>query len=189
MKFYQRLLFTMVLLGVFIVSVGCSHEKTVGTASNDSPDIIVQNFFRSLQNGDIEQAASFLEKDDKELRELSTDPAGEKMAKLFLQQLTYETGSYHINGEEASISVKVTTPNMLKIAGSTVKNVISGLISGEMNDEAQAERKALENMEKSIKDPSTPKITTSQTIKLTKTEAGWKISTIDTEFLKTFVGL
>ncbi|WCN39440.1 hypothetical protein [Aneurinibacillus uraniidurans] len=188
MNLHKYLLVAIMLLGGLILATGCSSEKTAAPANNDSPDIIVKNFFGSLQRGEFQQAASFLKKDDQDLRELSADPEGEKVAKLFLQKLTYETGSYDIKGDEATISVKITVPNMLKISGAAAKGIVSEAMSGQMNDDTQAEHKVLEKIEASIKDPSAPTITTTQTIKLTKTESGWKISTMDTDFLKTFFG-
>jgi hypothetical protein len=184
----KRWMLILSLLGTLLVFAGCSNTTNTDTNDGPSPDLVVKTFFDDLQKGNINQASSLLQKqaDKKGLEELTTNPEGNKIATLYLEHLNYEIGSPDINGDKAAVPVKVTVPSTSKMAGSVVKEAVSGALSGKTD--LQMEKKGLQAIEGAIKDPSTPKSTYNSEIKLVKTEEGWKIKSVDMGFINAVGG-
>lgn len=156
----------------------------VGCLSGPSPDKVVRDFFDAMIKGDFVTAAKLAGVADIQTDVLKTpkDQQGEQIVKSILARVTYEIGGKKINGNKAEVSVKVTSPDLLRITGQVMTELLPVAFAMAFSQEQSSQNtEALfeQYFENAIKDPNAPMVTSDITVQLERKNGSWVIKPDD----------
>lgn len=165
-----------VLVVALLFSAGC--------LSGPSPDKVVTDFFDALIKGDFVTAAKLAGVADIQTDVLKTpkDQQGAQIVKSILARVAYETGSKKINGDRAEVSVRVTSPDLLRITGQVMTELLPMAFAMAFSQEQSsqsAEALFEQYFENAIKDPNAPMVTSDITVQLERKDGSWVIKPDD----------
>lgn len=134
-----------------------------------SPDESVKGYFDALKKQDITAATAYI-KDGNE--NFADNQQQEKIIKSIFSKLSYEVISTTKNGDTATVKTKVTAPDLVKITGKAISELMPQLFalafSNDSNVDAQVNNLMEQYFINSINDPKMPMTTTEVDIKLVK---------------------
>ena len=146
------------------------------------PNQAVKGFMDAMRKTDYLAAGKFV--DSKEsLDELLTfsedEEEGKAVVDALMAQVTYKLGSEAITGENATVDVSITAPDMAHVAGAVMAEVMPAAFalafSGAEDSEKQISVLFMNSFVTNVKDPQVPKVTSDITVKLIKTNDAWFI--------------
>lgn len=162
-------------------------------SSGPSPSDISKQFLKYLNEADYEKVAILVDKSDtSEIKDRipGDDKSAEKIGKLMLSKFSYVIGESKIDGDKATVNVKVTSLDMLRIVSKTISEIMPlAFASAFSNDGSQDMDSLMEQyMLNSMSDPNAPIISTNTVINLVKTDKGWKVSQDNDELFNAITG-
>lgn len=145
-KNIKKVSFMLLISGFFLIGlVGCSSK---------SPSDTVNEYFTSITKGENGDVNNLLAKevgqkseDNKESEKKVSDES-EKIIKDKIKQIKYTVNSENIEGEKATVNVKVNGINLGKVISNSFSKcmnesmslVFSSALNGEVNEEANKEK-------------------------------------------------
>lgn len=178
MKILTKRLITLFLLLVFVSTfIGCGPK----------PDVTVTNFFNAIKQGDLQKAAALVKSDEQSKDELKfDDPSQEKVVKSIFSKVDYTIGKSVVNGNNATIDVKVTSVDLTKVYAKMIPDLLgkymTQAMSGEKVDEAKQNQEIMDYLVNAINDASAEKFSSDLQVKLVKDKKGWVIEPADDLF-------
>lgn len=167
----KKILLVFLTLSIIGISItGCGGK---------SPEVVFKEFGSALQTKNWAKAKTHLENNGNQLFQESTnDEEGEKIAKLILSTTLFEVESSEATNNQATIKVKVTALDMVRIVGQTMREILSLAFTEALSGKSQENMDVMMNqyLQNSISDPQAPKTTIDTSVRLIKTKNGWKIS-------------
>lgn len=180
----KRLLIAIALL-LLVTVTGCSTMP---------PDTVTKNFLSALQTSDFERAATYVvDSNPLALKKNlpGKDEKSEQIGKSLLSKATYEVGAVKKTGDQATVSVKVTAIDVVRVATKAMSELMPMAFAAAFSkDKSKQDMDAMMNqyLENSISDPQAPKVTTDVNVNLVKTKDGWKIGSNNDELFNAITG-
>lgn len=171
MKNLTKKIVTLLMLLIFTWTfVGCGPK----------PDATVTNFFTSIKQGDLQKAATFMKSDANSKNELKFDDASqEKVIKSLFAKVDYQMGKAVVNGNTATVDVKVTSVDITKVYAKMIQDLLgkymSQAMSGEKVDEQKQNAEIMDYLVNAINDANAEKLNSDVQVKLVKDKSGWLI--------------
>lgn len=177
-----------VLLMAFVMVLSLS---ACSESNFPKPESTVTGFFDTLSKGDFKALDTYC---SATLNDLTFEDANqEKIAKAMFSRTKGEVVSSQVDGDTATVKVKITSLDMEKIFEDIMTEVISkatdAALSGKELSDAEAEEMMMEYMEESMAKADAAMTTTEYDIKLAKDNGkkAWVIQD-DEAFGKALVG-
>lgn len=174
---------TLLTMGLLIIlfATACS--------SAPSPQDTVQKFFNALQQKNFEEAQSYI---NGEKSPITYDSEEQKeIIENFLDKINCEILSSEIKGDNATVKVKITAPDLLRIATKAISEMLplafATAFSDDPSSQEEMNKMLLQYFVNSLNDPNVPSVVTETTISLTKTENKWLIEP-SADFLNALTG-
>ena len=142
---------------------------------------MVVSFLDAMLEGDFEKAAEFVNPDEdnsKDIEEMSIieDEEGERLFRAILDKTSYEIGEKTIDGNKATVTAKITAPDLLRIVSQTMSELIPMAFAMAFSEEeADDKMDAMiqQYFENAISDPNAPMTVSDTQIKLEKIDGTW----------------
>lgn len=181
------------LVGLSVAVVGCGNAAGTGANKQVSPKEITQEYFTDLQKGDLEQARALSEDPSfgGRMTEKDAKDPGMKQAKNITSHMKADVGAEQVNGDNATVDVKLTALDMTKIMGDTVRGLIGDALSSALTDQKgqdDSDKKAEAHLEQAIQDPNAPTVTSDIQVKLVQTKDGWRVSKDNGQLVQAMFG-
>jgi hypothetical protein len=161
-----------------IASVALLGAVLSGCSSQPSPEDVAKQFVSDLQNGKWDDAQSLVANPNKDVQK------PDETALAIFKKDKFEVGQATINGNNASVSVHVTSPDMTQIVRGMLGDAIANALTGGTNDNATFTK----DLENRLNSSSVPMTSSDVHLNLVKTDQGWKISSDNMEFMSAAVG-
>lgn len=163
---------------VLVCLIGAALVAAIaGCSSGPGPEATVKAFFDALKAADFAAAARQLSYPGDTSLFPSGDAPEARLVKLVYSRFNYEIVSTERQGDQATVNVKLTMPDIGQVASQVISEimplVMNAALSGEPNPDLEA--MASDMLEKAITDPAAPTTTTDMPIGLTKVEGQWRI--------------
>lgn len=179
------------ILSVVLTLVLAAALTACGSATAQPQDVF-QDYITALQQGDYQQANTYLTPDAGDLTQALEKAVAEDAIKAWLSRMQVQNVQQQVNGDQATLTYELVAPD-LKVVITDVWNEMMELIRSPefvaqlpQGDEAALAAKQQEIQEMTIQklierfaDPEAPIATHSGTATLVKTDDGWKISAMD----------
>lgn len=154
--------------------------SVAGCSSTPSPDQVVKSLLDAMIKGEFEQAAELLGgvSIQEDVLKTTEDEQGEKLAKNVLARVTYEIGGKKVEGNKATVSVKITAPDLLRITSKAISEIMPMAFAMAFSeDQSQEQTDALfqQYFENAISDPNAPMVTSDVDISLEKKDGSWVV--------------
>lgn len=165
----KRLISLCIALLMLISLVACS--------AGSSPESTINNFFSAVQKGDIKTAATYMLTENGDNNFLSGDEQQQKISSQIFSKISHEIISSTVDGKSAKVETKVTSPDMAKIMGSLVTDLLPTLFSAVLTGQyanTNTNDMVYEYLNKALSDPNTPMLTNNVTIELVKDQKSGK---------------
>ena len=164
---------TLIISLVIMVLAGCG-------GAGPKPTGTVEGFYAALRDGELTEAATYLEEGASLEAFEFDDPTEEGIIKALFAELTFEPDDkVSVEGDEATVTGKVTSVDLVAVVMQTMTEMLPTLFALAFSDEEEVDTDAL--VEKAfldaIADPDAPKSTTEMSIKLRRVEGKWLIAT------------
>ena len=130
-----RKLLILTLLSCFVLSF-------IGCTSTPPPDNAVKDFFESVKKNDIKTASAYLSTGDSAFKYDSKEQ--EEIVGLIFEKVEYEIVSTTTNKDSAVVKAKIKAPDLVKITGEVVKELLSEIFSAALSDDESSEDKVEE---------------------------------------------
>lgn len=174
-----------VILGALLLM---SSISLVGCSSGASPKEVSQNFVNDLEKGNLSDAKTMTINQSTS----NLDLKDEKIADTIYSKMSADFGNETINGDHATVDVKVTSLDITKIMASTLQSAIGSVFANAFSgssDNTNNQNMVEQTFEKEISDPNAPKTTTDTQINLVKDKNGqWKIDSNNDAFVSALTG-
>jgi len=174
---------TLLIMGLLVIllATACS--------SAPPPQDTVQKFFNALQQRNFEEAQNYI---NGEKSPITYDSEEQKeIIENFLDKIKCEILSSEIKGDKATVKVKITAPDLLRIITKTISEMMplafASAFSEDPASQEEMDRMLLQHFINSLNDPNAPSVVTETTISLTKTENKWLIEPSE-DFLNALTG-
>ncbi|SFD17029.1 DUF5105 domain-containing protein [Clostridium uliginosum] len=175
MKQFKKVISIAILLILVIGVCGCGSK---------TPSDTVKNYLEQVKKGENGEFKNLLNKSLEETENEKKDKLSDESTKKIIgnmKKLTYTINSENINGDSATVNVKVNGPDMSKVMADFMQKAFSTALSqslsgNKMNKEEQ--NKLFESMLLECLDNVTYSDRTGD-ISLTKTDGEWKINNDD----------
>lgn len=174
MKQFKRIATIMILFALIIGVCGCGTK---------SPSDTVKNYFEQVKKGENGDATQLLDETFKNTQNKESKLSDESTKKIIgtMEKLTYTINSESVNGDSATVNVKVNGPDMSKVMAEFIQKAFSNALaqsfSGKQaNDEDN--NKLYDNILKECLDNVTYGDRTGD-ISLKKIDGQWKITNDD----------
>lgn len=164
-----------------IISIMLVMATLVGCSSAPPPSKVVENFFKALQENNYQEIGKYIEGDTDKIGKFNNEDE-EKLTKAITSKLKYEIVSTENKGNEATVKVKVTAPDLLKITSKTISELMGIAFATAFSDDSQQldmEKLTQQYFLNSVSDPNAPMVTTEVDIKLVKKDNAWYIQAND----------
>lgn len=164
-----------------IISIMLVMATLVGCSSTPPPSKVVENFFKALQENNYQEIGKYIEGDTDKIGKFNNEDE-EKLTKAITSKLKYEIVSTENKGNEATVKVKVTAPDLLKITSKTISELMGIAFATAFSDDSQQldmEKLTQQYFLNSVSDPNAPMVTTEVDIKLIKKDNAWYIQAND----------
>lgn len=164
-----------------IISIMLVMAALVGCSSAPPPSKVVENFFKALQENNYQEIGKYIEGDTDKIGKFNNEDE-EKLTKAITSKLKYEIVSTENKGNEATVKVKVTAPDLLKITSKTISELMGIAFATAFSDDSQQldmEKLTQQYFLNSVSDPNAPMVTTEVDIKLVKKDNAWYIQAND----------
>lgn len=164
-----------------IISIMLVMAALVGCSSAPPPSKVVENFFKALQENNYQEIGKYIEGDTDKIGKFNNEDE-EKLTKAITSKLKYEIVSTENKGNEATVKVKVTAPDLLKITSKTISELMGIAFATAFSDDSQQldmEKLTQQYFLNSVSDPNAPMVTTEVDIKLIKKDNAWYIQAND----------
>lgn len=176
MKKILALMLTSVLL---FTLVSCGGKK---------PDEVVNNFYNSLKNYNVEEIKAMVEQSEEDEDPTKTQTEEEvALIKKACESVEEKVINTKVDGDNAEVEVTVTAIDGDEIMKKYIRQEISKVLTGDAETSAkQDEEEIAKFLADAIKDKDAKKATQTFTIKLVKKDKEWKIANIEDVIVKTF---
>lgn len=156
-KLIQKLSVFLVILMTFSL-MGCSQPK---------PEESVNKFFENLKKGDFKTASNYIG-NDKNGTSLFSDNKEEALTKQIFSKVSCEVVSSSVQGDNAVVKTKVTSPDLVKITGNMITELLPKIMSMAFSGGTKEDSEKMVNdyYAKSLSDPNAPKTTSEVNINL-----------------------
>jgi Asp-tRNA(Asn)/Glu-tRNA(Gln) amidotransferase B subunit len=160
-------------------------------SAGPSPTDVSKGFLGALKESNFEKAGSYVAKSDtSEIKAKIPENSEEKVSKLMLSKFAYEVGESTVDGDKATVKVKITSLDMVQIASNIMRDMIPLAFATSFSN---SENKNMDNLMEQqmlnrMSDPNAPRATTETIINLTKTKEGWKIGQGNDELFNAITG-
>lgn len=181
----RKIIVVMLVLLLTVFVAGCGK----------SPSTVTGEFLAAMKVADFEKAALNAEVSDKNTvaGEFLSDEKSEKYGKLILSKASYVVGEEKIEGDKATVKVKVTAIDMVRVATKAMSELMPMAFASAFSGDDEESKKKMDAMmdqyfENSIADPEAPKVTKEVDVNLVKTKDGWKVAKDNEQLFDAYVG-
>ncbi|RCX13505.1 uncharacterized protein DUF4878 [Anaerobacterium chartisolvens] len=149
------------------------------TSASGSPDKAVSSFFEAIKEADVNTASKYLSSASDDLT--YDDEEQEKIMKKIFNNLDYKIISTEKDGDTATVNVKITSPDLVKIVSEMISELMPKLfemaLSGDENADQNSEELIKQYFDNSLSSPDMPLISSDVEIKLSysKDKKSWLI--------------
>lgn len=185
MKRLKTWLLSLCCLAFLFTAAACS--------SGPSPTDVSKGFLGALKEANYEKAGSYVDKSDTSVIKSKIpgkDENSEKIGKIMLSKFTFEVGESKIDGDKATVKVKITSLDMVRIVSKTMSEIMPLAFASAFSSNGQQNINNLleQHILNSMSDPKAPMTTTDTIINLIKTKDGWKIAQDNDELFNAITG-
>ncbi len=153
------------------------------TSESGSPDKSVSGFFDAIKESDMNTASKYLSSAGDSFT--YDDEQQEKIMKNIFSKLDYEIILTEKDGETATVNVKITSPDLVKIVSEMISELMPQLfemaLSGNENADQNSEELIEQYFDNSLSSPDVPLTSSDVEIKLSysKDKKSWLIDPDD----------
>jgi hypothetical protein len=171
-------------LSCLIVSVSLLFLLAACSSSTLTPTKVVTSCLDCLKKGDYQGMALYMVNLEG-LSDIVNPEQAEIMDRMF-SKLTYKNTSESVNGDNARVTIDITSVDFKTITASVLSEMIAIALSGNDSDDLA---ELTENMflEK-LSAPDAPMVTMTTTVNLVKVDSDWKISDDNDDFGNALIG-
>ncbi|WAH43810.1 hypothetical protein NZD89_10715 [Alicyclobacillus fastidiosus] len=166
------------VIAISTAALGCI--VLVGCGSQPSPKDVAQSFVSNVQNGDWTKIPPL----EQNPNSGTSQPTG--VAADILKKDKFQVGDESVNGNSATVDVKVTSPDMSQMVSSMLGDALANAFSGGNSTDSNAQMD--QDMEKQLNSSSLQMDTTDVQLNMVKTSDGWKVASNNTQFMSAIVG-
>jgi len=184
----KRILSVLLTLALAAVLTAC------GSASAQPQDVF-NDYITALQQGNYEQANTYLMPDAGDLTKALEEAVAEEAIKTWLSRMQVQNLKQQVDGDQATLTFELVAPD-LKVVITEVWNEMMEVIRSpefteqlpQGDEEAMAAKReeiqqmTIEKLVNRFADPEVPLATNTATATLVKTKDGWKISAMDVKW-------
>ena len=151
---------------------------TLVSCGGKKPDEVVNNFYNSLKNYNVEEIKAMVEQSEE-----SEDQTKTKTCESVEEKVI----NTKVDGDNAEVEVTVTAIDGDEIMRKYIRQELSKVLTSDSEtDVKQSDEEVAKFLVDSIEDKDAKKSTQTFTIKLTKKDKEWKITNIEDIIVKTF---
>ena len=176
----MKKILALMLTSVFLFTlVSCGGKK---------PDEVVNNFYNSLKNYNVEEIKAMVEQSEENEDPTKTQTEEEvALIKKACESVEEKITNTKIDGDNAEVEVKVTAIDGDEIMRKYIRQELSKVLTGDSETSAkQSNEEVTKFLLDSIEDKDAKKSTQTFTVKLVKKDKEWKITNIEDVIVKTF---
>lgn len=166
---------------VLIISLILLILLLITACSSVPPQNTIQNFFQALQQQKIEEAAKYVSGNKAPITYESEEQ--KQIIQSYINKLKCEVISSEVKGNEATIKVKIISPDLLRIATKAMSELLpmafASAFSDNQSSNEEMNKMALQYFLNSLNDPNVPTTVTETDIKLVKDKGQWLIQPTD----------
>lgn len=144
------------------------------------PNKVVKGFLDSMIATDYEEAIKVVQGADTDtLDDILEEDGSEEIIDAILNRVTYQIGEQEVSGNSATVAVKITAPDLLRITTQGLSEIMSIALAAAFSEEGSTEEEMnalfVQYFENAIKDPGAPMVESDIKIKLEKENSKWMI--------------
>ena len=176
----MKKILALMLTSVFLFTlVSCGGKK---------PAEVVNNFYNSLKNYNIEEIKAMVEQSEENEDPIKTQTEEEvALIKKACESVEEKITNTKIDGDNAEVEVEVTAIDGDEIMRKYIRQELSKVLTGDSETSAeQSNEEVTKFLLDSIEDKDAKKSTQTFTVKLVKKDKEWKITNIEDVIVKTF---
>ncbi|MCY6370057.1 hypothetical protein [Clostridium ganghwense] len=170
MKISKKYFNVLSLLIIFTLSL-----SFISCGSSAVPDDSVKAFFGSLQKQDFKTASTYVKDANNSIN--FDNPQQKEIVNKIVSKLQYEIISSTTDGDTAKVKTKITSPDLVKVTGKMVSDLLPTLfaqaLNGEKTDQAKTDKMVTDYFIKNIDDPKVEMISNEVEINLVKNKNTW----------------
>lgn len=161
---------------------------TLVSCGGKKPDEVVNNFYNSLKNYNVEEIKAMVEQSEENEDPTKTQTEEEvTLIKKACESVEEKVINTKVDGDNAEVEVTVTAIDGDEIMRKYIRQELSKVLTGDSETDAkQSDEEVAKFLADSIEDKDAKKSTQTFTIKLTKKDKEWKITNIEDIIVKTF---
>ncbi|KJU71569.1 DUF5105 domain-containing protein [Clostridium baratii] len=161
---------------------------TLVSCGGKKPDEVVNNFYNSLKNYNVEEIKAMVEQSEENEDPTKTQTEEEvALIKKACESVEEKVINTKVDGDNAEVEVTVTAIDGDEIMRKYIRQELSKVLTGDSEmDTKQSDEEVAKFLVDSIEDKDAKKSTQTFTIKLTKKDKEWKITNIEDIIVKTF---
>lgn len=171
---HRRVSFLVVLaLVLSALLAGCG-------SSTSSPEQVATDYFGALTTGDWATVAKLQSSRGGAFEPPTADE--ERIVKALTGRMAFDLGEAEVQGDEATIAVDVTMPDMDRLAVAFMDEVLPLAVEAAFSEDVSEEQLQLMVEEKFVEilnDPGLALSTYEGVVRLVKEAGGWKVLTVD----------
>lgn len=168
----KRVGFPMVLaLVLSVLLAGCGSQ---------GPEAVAESFFKALTSGDWSTVAKLQSSRSGAFEPPTKDE--ERIVNALTGRMKFDLGQADIQGDEATIDVEVTMPDMERLAAAMMNELLPLAFSAAFSEDMTEEQMQLLIEEKFVEilsDPNLAMRTHEAVVTLVKEADGWKVLSLD----------
>ncbi|CUP78809.1 DUF5105 domain-containing protein [Clostridium baratii] len=161
---------------------------TLVSCGGKKPDEVVNNFYNSLKNYNVEEFKAMVEQSEESEDPTKTQTEEEvALIKKACESVEEKVINTKVDGDNAEVEVTVTAIDGDEIMRKYIRQELSKVLTGDSEtDVKESNEEVAKFLVDSIEDKDAKKSTQTFTIKLTKKDREWKITNIEDIIVKTF---
>ncbi|CUP09402.1 DUF5105 domain-containing protein [Clostridium baratii] len=161
---------------------------TLVSCGGKKPDEVVNNFYNSLKNYNVEEIKVMVEQSEESEDPTKTQTEEEvALIKKACESVEEKVINTKVDGDNAEVEVEVTAIDGDEIMRKYIRQELSKVLTGDSETSAeQSNEEVTKFLLDSIEDKDAKKSTQTFTVKLVKKDKEWKITNIEDVIVKTF---
>jgi hypothetical protein len=159
----------------------------VGCGNTNSPHGTVEAFVESLKEQQFDKSATYWKDGNPDaVKNYGQNDVAQKLLAAVMKKDNIEVTDEQIDGDKATVKVKVTGPDLRPILGDMMVQAMASVLSGQ-NQTARQDL-LFQSMISKVNASDCPMTDTETTVTLEKVGDQWKLSGTNQEFLDALIG-
>ena len=179
----KKLLCIILAIAMMVCFTACGKE---------TPEKAADNALKAVKSLNIVKMEKYFDEalvDDMDLDDVSVEEL--KIVKKFLSKTSWEILGSVVDGDDATVTVEITTidpsPIFTEVVAQMLGDSLSSLLGSSKDDEEEMKKKALDIIDEMISSKDVQMKTDTIELDMTLTEMGWKIE-VKASVIGSFVG-